>query len=56
MACNRCGAKSPVRQSSMPSAIRSGTNRVTVANPPRVPGSSQHPRDVISGLRYVPGK
>lgn len=56
MACNRCGAKSPVRQSSVPSALRSGTNRITAPNPPRVPGATQHPRDVISGLRYVPGK
>lgn len=55
MACPRCGGKSPVRQPSVPSAIRNGT-RVTAPNPPRVPGSSQHPRDVIGGLRYVPGK
>lgn len=58
MACNRCGASRPVRESYTPSSLRVGTSK-TVANPTprRTANYTAAPvREVISGLRYVPGK
>ncbi len=61
MACSRCGARRPVRQSDMPSGIRPGSNPFPAPNPASrssiVPGTSVNdPKSVIGSLRYVPSK